>query len=167
MLAKHFLDLLNPCLYSLRFGSSLLSLFWILLQVDSLSPPLSFGLVGTYHVPLSAKYFSAFSFCLDCCVYSALSVGWKFVVPLYYEGSSLWVGMDKWLVKVSWFGKLASVFWWVEVDFFSLECNEVSSSEFWDVYGFGVILGSLYIEAQGDVPVLLFQHREAEDHTSE
>ena len=23
-----------------------------------------------------------------------------------------------------------SVFWWVELDFFSLECNEVSSSEF-------------------------------------
>ena len=27
-------------------------------------------------------------------------------------------------------GKLASVFWWVELDLFSLECNEVSSSEF-------------------------------------
>ena len=42
-------------------------------------------------------------------------------------------------------GKLASVCWWVELDFFSLECNEVSSSEFWDVYGFVVTLGSLYI----------------------
>ena len=27
-------------------------------------------------------------------------------------------------------GKLASVFSWVELDFFSLECNGVSSSEF-------------------------------------
>ena len=36
----------------------------------------------------------------------------------------------KWLVKVSWFGKLVSVFWWVELDFFSPENNEVSSSEF-------------------------------------
>ena len=35
----------------------------------------------------------------------------------------------KWLVKVSWLGKLASVFWWVELDLLSLECNEVSSSE--------------------------------------
>ena len=34
-----------------------------------------------------------------------------------------------WLVKVSWLGKLVSVFWWVELDFFSLECNEVSSNE--------------------------------------
>ena len=51
--------------------------------------------------------------------------------------------------------KLVSVFWWVELDFFSLECNEVSSSEFSDVYGFGVTLGSLYIEAQDYVPVLL------------
>ena len=48
-----------------------------------------------------------------------------------------------------------SVFWWVELDFISLECNEVSSNELWDVSGFVVTLGSLYIEAQGCVPVLL------------
>ena len=48
-----------------------------------------------------------------------------------------------------------SMFWWVELDFFSLECNEVSSNELRDVNGFGVTLGSLYIEAQGCVPVLL------------
>ena len=33
--------------------------------------------------------------------------------------------MYRWFVKVSWLGKLVSVFWWVELDFFSLECNEV------------------------------------------
>ena len=33
-----------------------------------------------------------------------------------------------------------SVFWWVKLDLFSLECNEVSSSEFWGVYGFSVAL---------------------------
>jgi len=43
----------------------------------------------------------------------------------------------------------------VELYFFSLECNEVSSNELWDVYGFGVTLGSLYLGAQGCVPVLL------------
>ena len=50
----------------------------------------------------------------------------------YYGVSSLWVGLYWWLVKVSCLGKLAklaSVFWWVELDFFSLECNEVSSNE--------------------------------------
>ena len=47
-----------------------------------------------------------------------------------YRGvSSLWLGLDRWLVKVSWLGKLVSVIWWVELDFFSLECNEVSSNE--------------------------------------
>ena len=46
---------------------------------------------------------------------------------LYCGISSLWVGLDGWLVKVSWLGKLVS--WWVELDFFSLECNEVSSNE--------------------------------------
>ena len=48
---------------------------------------------------------------------------------LYYGVSSLWVGLYGWLVKVSWLGKLMSVFWWVELDFFFLECNEVSSNE--------------------------------------
>ena len=59
------------------------------------------------------------------------------------------------VVKVSWLGKLVSVFWWLELYFFSLECNEVSSNELCNVSGFGVTLGSLYIEAQGYVPVLL------------
>ena len=54
-------------------------------QVDSLSPPLLFGLVGIYHVPLPVEYFSAFSFCLDCCVWGACSIGWQFVVPLYLD----------------------------------------------------------------------------------
>ena len=63
-----------------------------------------------------------------------------FGVAFLYSGS-LWflfimevppsgVGLDDWLVKVSWFGKFASVFWWVELYFFSLECNGVSSNEF-------------------------------------
>ena len=43
----------------------------------------------------------------------------------------------------------------MELDLFSMKCNEVSSSEFQGVCGFGVTLGSLYFEAQGYVPVLL------------
>ena len=49
---------------------------------------------------------------------------------LYYGVSSLWVGFYRWLVKVSWLGKLVLVSWWVELDFFSLECNEVSSMSY-------------------------------------
>ena len=49
------------------------------------------------------------------------------------EFSLLWnflaVGGVVRLVKVSWLGKIVSVFWWVELDFFSLECNEVFSNE--------------------------------------
>ena len=41
----------------------------------------------------------------------------------------LWVGLYRWLVKVSWLRKLVLEFWWVELDFFCLECNEVSSNE--------------------------------------
>ena len=77
------------------------------------------------------------------------------MVPLYYGACSLWVGLDEWLVNVFWLGKLASVFWWVELDLFSLVCNEVSSSEFWGIYGFGMALGSLSFSGQGCVPALL------------
>ena len=52
------------------------------------------------------------------------------VCGVLYSGiSSLCVGLYRCLVKVSWLGKLVSVFWWVELYFFSLECNEVSSNE--------------------------------------
>ena len=47
-----------------------------------------------------------------------------------------------------------SVFWWVELDLPSLECNEVSNSEFLGVYGFCMALGSPSFNAQGYVPVL-------------
>ena len=67
------------------FGSFSLSLFGILYQVDSLSLPLLFGLVGIYPVPLPAGYFSAFSSCFYCCVWGGLSVFWQFV-----EFSLLW-----------------------------------------------------------------------------
>ena len=59
------------------------------------------------------------------------------------------------VVKVSWLGELVFVFWWVELDLFFQECNEVSSSEFWSVYGFGMALESLSFNAQGCVPALL------------
>ena len=98
------------------FGSFSLSLFRILYQVGSLSLPLLFGLVGIYPVPLPAGYSSVSSSCLYCCVWGGLSIFWQFV-----EFSLLWsflaVGLDRWLVKVSWLGKRVSVFWWVELDF--------------------------------------------------
>ena len=87
--------------------------------------------MGFYHVYSPAEYFSAFSFCLDCCVWVALSAGWKFTVPLNCGVCSLWVGLDWWLVKVPWLGELVPVFWWVQLDLFSLECSEVYSSESW------------------------------------
>ena len=77
------------------------------------------------------------------------------MIPLYCGVSSLWVGLDGWLVKFSWLGKLVVVFWLVELDLLFMECNEVSSSEFWVIYGFGVTLSSLYFSVQGCVPTLL------------
>ena len=62
-----------------------LSLFGILYQVDSLSLPLLFGLVGIYPVPLPVGYSSVSLSCLYCCVWGGLSVFWQFV-----EFSLLW-----------------------------------------------------------------------------
>ena len=73
----------------------------------------------------------------------------------YCGACSLWVGLGEWLVKVSWLAELASVFWWVELDLFSLKCNGVSISEFWGIYGFAVTSGSLYFNAEGYVPAML------------
>ena len=47
------------------------------------------------------------------------------------------------------------MFWWMELSLFSLECNKVSSSESWGVYGFGMALGSLSFNAQCCVLALL------------
>ena len=45
------------------------------------------------------------------------------------------------------------------MDLFSLKCNEVSSSEFRGVFGFGMILGNLAFNAQCCIPVLLENYR--------
>ena len=135
-----------------------MSLFWILFQVDSISPLLLFGLVGFYHVPSSVVYFSALSFCLDCCVWGALSAGWKFMAPLNCGVCSLWVGLDQWLVKISWLGALVSAFWWMELNIFSL-CPVKRPVVFWGVCGLGMALGSLPFNVQSCVPVLLENYR--------
>ena len=67
------------------FGSFSLSLFRILYQVDYLSLPLLFGLVGIYPVPLPAGYSSVSSSCLYFCVWGGLSIFRQFV-----EFSLLW-----------------------------------------------------------------------------
>ena len=90
---KPFLYLLNPCLLSILVSrlficdSILFSRFWIIftiiirnsLQVDSLSRPLLFVLVGIFPVPLPAGYSSVSSSCLYCCVWGVLFVFWLFV----------------------------------------------------------------------------------------
>ena len=83
-----------------------------LLFLDLLGIPLSLHLVYIAEFGVAFLYFGSL---------------WS---SLYCGVSSLWVGLYRCLVKVSWLDKLVSVFWRVGLDFFSLECNEVSSSEF-------------------------------------
>ena len=86
------------------FGSFSLSLFGILYQVDSLSLPLLFGLVGIYPVSLPPGYFSASSSCLYCCVWGGLSIFWQFVEfsllwSFFTVGGIVWVACQGFLVR--------------------------------------------------------------------
>ena len=87
------------------FGSFSLSLFRILYQVDSLSlPPLVWWAFILFlyllSIPLSLHlvYIAVFGMAF---LYSGSL--WS---SLYCGVSSLWVGLDGWLVKVSWLGRL-------------------------------------------------------------
>ena len=85
--------------------------------------------MGIFHVPLLVGYFSAFSSCLDCCVWGGLSVFWWSVVPFYCGDFTQQVGLDDWLVKVSWLGKLVSVSgaWkWISSLWSAMECPVMS-----------------------------------------
>ena len=93
------------------FGSFSLSLFRILYQVDSLSLPLLFGLVGVYPVPLPAGYSSVSSSCLYYCVWGCLSVFWQFVeFSLLWSfltvGGVVWVAHQGFLVREACVGVL-------------------------------------------------------------
>ena len=86
------------------FGSFSLSLFRILYQVDTLSLPLLFGLVGIYPVPLPARHSSVSSSCLYCCVWGGPSVFWQFVeFSLLWSfltvGGVLWVASQGFLAR--------------------------------------------------------------------
>ena len=64
-----------------------------------------------------------------------LCLGWPFCILAVCGSFLLWRclpvgGVGQVACHVSWLGKLALVFWWVELDFFSLECNEVSVVSF-------------------------------------
>ena len=125
------------------FWSYLLSLFWNIFQVDSLSSPLFFGLVDFDHVSSPVGYFFAFSFCLISCVWGLLSGGWRIIIPLNFGIWFLGVELEQCLLKVFWLGELVSVLWRMELDLISLESSAVSGNEFCSVFGFGMALGIL------------------------
>ena len=93
------------------FGSFSQSLFGILYQVDSLSLPILFGLVGIYPVSLPAGYYSVSSSCLYCCAWGGLSVFWQFVeFSLLWSflavGEVVWVACQGFLVREACVGVL-------------------------------------------------------------
>ena len=134
----HPVYLSEPLFYFQDFGSTLLSLFWILFQVECLFPLHSFYLIDFYYVPSSAACLSVFSFCLIYCVWSLLSSGWKVVVPLNCGVCLLWVELRQCLVKFSWMGGLVPAFWWMDLGLVFLEGSAMSSGVLWDTYWLGM-----------------------------
>ena len=140
---KPFLYLLNPCLLSILVSrlficnSILFSGFWIIFTIiiqNSLSRRFPISSCFLWFGGHFSCSFTCWVFLSLFILFILLCLGWPFHIlavcgVLYCGVSSVWVGLDRWLVKISWLGKLVSVFWWVELDFFSLECNEVSSNE--------------------------------------
>ena len=110
------------------FGSISLSLFEILYQVDSLSLPLWFG------GHLSCSFTCSVFLCLFV-LFILLCLGWPFRILAVCGSSLLWrflavggvgrVACQGFLVREACVGVLV-----VDLYFFSLECNEVSSNEF-------------------------------------
>ena len=82
-------------------------------QVNSLSLPLLFGLVGIYPVHFPAGYSSLSSFCSYCCVWGGLSVFWQFVEfsllwSFLMVGGVGWVACEGFLVREACVGVLGS-----------------------------------------------------------
>ena len=70
--------------YFQDFGWFLLSLLWILFQVDCLFPLHLLGQVVFYLAPSAAAYSSVFPFCLTYCFWGLLFSGCKFVIPIVF-----------------------------------------------------------------------------------
>ena len=146
LIVTHFISsrsLLNlSCIFSILVSrlficdSILFSRFWIIFTIiiwNSLSDrfPISSSFVW-FGGHLSCSFTCWVFLCLFI-LFILLCLGWPFRIlavcgVLFIVVSSLWVGLYGWLVKVSWLRKLVLMFWWVELDFFSLEWNEVSSN---------------------------------------
>ena len=91
-----------PPFFFQDFESSLLSLLWIIFQVDCLSP-LHLVVFVCLYLPSFATYFYAILFYLNFCVCDFLSAGCRFVFPLAYDVSSWWVRFVQ---------RFLQPFWW-------------------------------------------------------
>ena len=130
------------CLFSILVSrlficnSILFSRFWIILTIIILNPsgrlPISFSFVYIGgHLPCS---FTCWVLLCLFILFRFLCLGWPFCMlevcaSSFLWSCSLWMELDEWLVKVPWLGKLVSVFWWVELNLFSLDKCPVVNSE--------------------------------------
>ena len=110
---------------------------------------------GFFLAPLSAAYFSVFSFSLSYCFWGLLFACCQFIVPSVFGVCPQWVRLVPWLVQASWLRGLVPVFWWLGLDLVFLVGRVMSGGVFWGVCELSMILGSLSANGWGCVPVLL------------
>ena len=146
LLNSSYIFLINPSSLSVStfcfqgFGSSLLSLFLILFQVDSLFLPHLFGLVGFYFGPSPTAYFSDLFFCLVRSAWGLLSSGWKVMVPLNCGVFPHWWGWTSALWRFPGWGDLClcSGGWnWISSLWTAMLCPVVCFGWLWVQCGFG------------------------------
>ena len=159
LLLSSYMSFLNICyIFSILFPIfciSLLSLLWIIFQVDCLFPLHLFGLLGFYLAPSSAVCFSVFSFCLTYCVSGLLFAGCRLVVIIVFDVCPQWLRFVQWIVLSSWWRGLVPLFWRMRLDLIFLVGRTTSGGAFWGVCELIMILGSLSANGWGCVPVLL------------
>ena len=127
----------------------------MLFQIYCLFPLHLFLLVVFYLVPLSAMYFSVFSFCLTYCVCGLLFTGCRFVVPIVFGVCLPWLRLVQWVVWASWWRGLVPMFCLIRLDLVFLVGRTTSVGVFWGVCHLIMILVSLSANGWGCVPILL------------
>ena len=146
-----FIDNLNTVQ---DFGSSVLSLLWILFQVDCLSPLHLVTFVGFYFAPSTATYLFIISFCLTYCV-----CVWSPFCRLHDCSSSHF-----WCLPPGGWGcssgscrlpseKTVPAVWWMELGL--VFPVDMSGSVLWSSCEFRVTLVSLSADECACIPVVL------------
>ena len=110
------LYLIDMCLHSFsKILDHLYYHYWIIFQVDCLTPCHLVVLMEFYLVPSSGTYSSPVSFCLTSCVAVSILQAAGFWFFLFLLCAPCWMKMSRRLVQTSWWEGPVPSSWWMEL----------------------------------------------------